>query len=131
MSYCPVYGCNSDCKKNSEKDVHFFAFPSEKYCEQRNRRKFWIEFCKRKAFKPSSCTRICSLHFAEDAYDPAHSPQFFKSIKSKETTLVRLRKDALPTLNKPMEGTGTSTKGKERRLTEKRNRTKVTKLSIQ
>jgi hypothetical protein len=73
MSYCPVYGCNSDAKKNPDR-VHFFAFPNGKSVAQQTRRKTWIEFCKRKAFKPLSNRRICSLHFAEDAYQPGHSP---------------------------------------------------------
>lgn len=124
--YCPVYGCTSDSKKNPGKGLHFFSFPGSKTHEQlRNRRKVWIEFCKRKAFtKPSPNTKICSLHFAEDAYDPAHSPKFLKSIGCQDQTLVLLKNHASPTLNKPMEKTAT----KQRKLTEKRRRRKVIRL---
>lgn len=81
--YCPVYGCTSDSQKPTSPPTHFFSFPSGKSADQQYRRKAWIEFCKRKAFQPSSGTRICSLHFAEDAYEPGNS--FAKIIKSKKS----------------------------------------------
>jgi hypothetical protein len=99
--YCPVYGCNSDSQQKSDNEtLHFFRFPDGKTSQQKSRRKAWIEFCKRKAFTPSNCTRICSLHFTEDAYEPAHSPQFLERIGWKEKMSVRLKADALPTINK-------------------------------
>lgn len=126
--YCPVYGCNSDSQKKVDEKISFFAFPRGKTPDQQYRRKAWIEFCKRKAFKPTPCTRICSLHFAEEAYEPAHSPQFLQLIKWKESFTLRLTREALPTLNKPTtsaSSTATSTSRKTRRLTEKRHRDKV------
>ena len=59
--------------------------------EQNSRRAVWEEFCKLKAFKPSLCTRICSLHFAEESYEPSHSPQFLESIGYTEKTSLRLK----------------------------------------
>ena len=97
--YCPVYGCNSDCKTTSE--IRFFQFPAGKSADQQCRRKAWIEFCKRKSFEPSSYTRICSLHFAEDVYEPGMSPAFLERLQGKETFRNQLKKDALPSLNKP------------------------------
>ena len=102
--------------------THFFSFPSGKSADQQYRRKAWIEFCKRKAFQPSSCTRICSLHFAEDAYEPGNSPQFLERLQFKEKFLVRLKKDALPTLNKALENPSTTTSGKTRDSTVRRQR---------
>lgn len=124
MSYCPVYGCNSDAKKNPG-GIHFFAFPNGKSVAQKTRRKAWIEFCKRKAFRPLSNSRICSLHFAEDAYEPGHSPQFLERLACKETFRVQLKTDALPTLNKPLTDTSTI---KARTLTQKRQREKVIQI---
>jgi hypothetical protein len=86
------------------------------------RRKAWIEFCKRKAFKPSSCTRIRSLHFAEHAYEQGQSPQFLKRIQCNETFRMQLKREALPTLNKPLIDPSTS---KTRTYTERRQRKKV------
>ena len=128
--YCPVYGCNSDSQKPANPPTHFFSFPSGKSADQQYRRKAWIEFCKRKAFKPSSCTRICSLHFAENAYEPGSSPQFLKRFEFKEQFLVRLKKDALPTLNKALEKPSATTSGKTRDSTVRRQRKKVTFLYI-
>jgi hypothetical protein len=57
-----------------------------------SRRAAWEEFCKRKAFKPSLCTRIYSLHFAEKSYEPSHySPQFLESIGYTEKTSLRVK----------------------------------------
>ena len=55
-----------------------------------------------KRFIPLSNSRICSLHFSEDAYEPGHSPQFLEHIGCEETFRVRLKSDALPMLNKPL-----------------------------
>ena len=105
MSYCPVYSCNSDAKKNRNR-IHFFAFPKGNSVAQQT-----------KAFIPLSNSRICVLHFSEDAYEPGHSPQFLEHIGFKETFRVRLKSDALPTLNKSLADASTS---KARILTEKK-----------
>jgi hypothetical protein len=117
MAYCPVFGCTSDSKKKrGVDDIHLFAFPSGPSKKQQTRRKIWVEFCKR-----SGNTRICSLHFVDDAFDPAHSPTFLKSIGCKDQTLVRLKNDAIPTLNKPLGETII----KQRKASEQRHRNKV------
>ena len=129
--YCPVYGCNSDSHLKTNENVNFFHFPSGKTPEQKSHRAAWVEFCKRKAFKPSPCTRICSLHFAEEAYEPSHSPQFLASIGYTEKTSLRLKPNALPTLDKPttsasVSNMSTSLQSKRtRRQTKKRQRQKV------
>ncbi|XP_028415481.1 uncharacterized protein LOC114538503 [Dendronephthya gigantea] len=120
--YCPVYGCNSSSKTDS--GIHFFSFPSGKSVDQQYRRKAWIEFCKRKYFSPSSCTRICSLHFNEDAYEPGNSPQFLQRIECKEKFSVRLKRDALPTLNKPLADSNQPKSIKTREHTLRRQRKK-------
>ena len=88
--------------KKNPSGIRFFSFPSGKSVAKQQRRKVWVEFCKRKKFNPSSCSRICSRHFTEDAYEKGHSPQFLEQIECKEAFRVRLRSDALPTLNKPL-----------------------------
>ena len=92
--YCHVYGCNSDSKTISE--IRFFRFPAGKSIDQQCRRKAQIEFCKRKAFKPSACTRICLPHFDKDAYEPGMSPAFLERLQCKETFKIQLKRDALP-----------------------------------
>ena len=100
-----------------------FSFPSGKSAAQQYRRKAWVEFCKRKEFNPSS--RICSRHFTEDAYEPGHSPQFLKRIECKEAFHLRLKSDALPTLNKPLLEASSS---KPRSATTRRQREKVSQI---
>ena len=103
--YCPVYGCSSDSQKNPSGITN--------------------AICKRKEFDPSSSSRICSRHFSEDAYEPGHSPQFLESIECKETFRLRLKSDALPTLNKPLLEVSTS---KPRTATARRQREKVSQI---
>ena len=102
--------------------IRFFRFPASKSADQQCRKKAWIEFCKRKSFKPLSCTRICSLHFAEDAYKPGMSPAFLERLQCKETFRNQLKKDALPSLNKPTVDVNKISKNRshsERRQTKK------------
>ena len=81
----------NDSQLKANRNVNFFRFPCGKMPEQNSRRVIWEEFCKRKAFKPSLCTIICSLPFAEESYEPSHSPQFLKSIGYTEKTSLRLK----------------------------------------
>ena len=112
--------------KKNDNNVSFFCFPGGKSYDQITRRNFWIEFCKRSGFTPTHSTRICSRHFSEDAYDPAHSPSFLKSIGCKESFNLRLKNDALPSLNKPKLSCEIPTK-KRRLHSERRQRTRVSK----
>ena len=72
--------------KNINKELNFSSFPADKDNEQRNRRKIWIEFSKRKAFKLTANTKICSLHITDDSYDPAHSPKLLSTIGRNDQT---------------------------------------------
>ena len=100
--YCPVYGCTSDSKKNTEKKIHF-SFPKPISKEEQKRCNIWIEFCKRKSFVPSKCTCLCSLHFSQDAYIPSHSPYFLESINFSGKRKLILKPDAVPTINKALD----------------------------
>lgn len=97
--YCPVYGCTSDSQNNSDK-LSFFEFPKATENGEKKRRAVWIDFCKRKNFVPTKCTRMCSLHFSSDAYVPSHSPEFLKSLNFFGKRKVLLQPDAVPTQNK-------------------------------
>ena len=101
--YCPVYGCTSDSKKNNEKKLHFFSFPKPISKEEQKRCNIWIEFCKRKSFVPSKCTCLCSLHFSPDAYIHSHSPYFLESINFSGKRKLKLKPDAVPTINKALD----------------------------
>ena len=98
--YCPVYGCNSDSKKSTEKKLNFFSFPKPVSKEEQKRCHFWIEICKQKSFVPSKCTCLCSLHFSQDAYIPSHSPYFLESINFSGKRKLILKPDAVPTINR-------------------------------
>ena len=101
--YCPVYGCTSDSKKNTEKKLRFFSFPKPNSKDEQKRRDIWIEFCKRKSFVPTKCTCLCSLHFSQDAYIPSHSPYFLESINFPGKHKLLLKPNAVPTINKALD----------------------------
>ena len=123
--YCPAYGCTSDSQNKSEQDLHFFEFPNN---EEKKRRGQWIDFCKRKNFVPTKSTRMCSLHFSNDAYVLSHSPEFLKSITFPGRRKLLLKADAIPTQNKPLEKIKEKESGSEskRRQTGALSRRKVT-----
>lgn len=123
--YCPVYGCTSDSQNNPEKLISFFEFPKATEHEEKKRRAVWIEFCKRKNFEPTKCTRMCSLHFSTDAYEPSHSPEFLKSINFLEKRKLLLKPDAIPTQNKVLDvirakGSASQSKRKQTRAFSRR-----------
>jgi len=61
MPYCAAFGCNSDSR--NEKDISWFSFPKDT-----TRCKSWVHYCKRKHFKPSKHSKICSKHFSMAQY---------------------------------------------------------------
>ncbi len=104
--YCSVYGCTSSSKNNSDGQLHFFSFPNaDKGGKEKSRAKAWIEFCKRKGFRPSKNACICSQHFDANSYLPSQSPDFLRSINFIGKRKVKLKDDASPTLNMPLNGT--------------------------
>jgi hypothetical protein len=118
-----VYGCNSDSQLKTNRN--FFRFPCGK---TPSRTAAWEEFCKREAFKPSPCTRICSLHFAEEEYEPSHSPQFLESIGYTEKTSLRVKPNVYQRLTSlwPALEFLTYLHRHNRRQTEKTNREETT-----
>ncbi len=93
--YCPVYGCNSDFKKNSDRLV-FFAFPSEKNQTEKIRRKQWIKSSNLQTTQDS-----VPAIFSDDSFVPSHSPALLASIGFKSKVKYILKDDAIPTQNKP------------------------------
>ena len=98
--YCSVYGCTSDSQRNPERKIHFFGFPKATNKQEKKR---WIDFCKRKYFVPTNSTCVCSLHFSSDAYILSHSPAFLQSINFSGKRKLILKSDAVPTENKSLD----------------------------
>lgn len=66
MTLCSVFGCasNNDRKRkkvDNDNNLHFYTFPKCDKSPLRHRK--WEHFCKRKNFKPSAGSVICSKHF--------------------------------------------------------------------
>ncbi len=67
--------------------------------------KHGLKLCKRKGFHPSKNACICSQHFDANFYLPSQSPDFLRSINFIGKRKVKLKDDASPMLNMPLNGT--------------------------
>ena len=82
---CSVNSCG---RKNSEKDIAFFFFPSLKLTQRHNA---WIRACHRdKGWKPSKNSVVCENHF--DLMD-------YLSCTDDKKKKKRLKRDVVPHLN--------------------------------
>lgn len=61
-SYCSAFGCNNSGAGN--KNVSFHSFP----LKNKNLIKVWLAKIKRKNFKPSKYSKICSDHFEPECF---------------------------------------------------------------
>lgn len=91
MSYCAVYGCKCTTKcKKKDRFMSFFSFPFGDASLMSK----WIVFCKRQDFKPTKNNKICSIHFAEDAF--VYQQSVLQTTKFSYRR--RLKNEAVPTL---------------------------------
>ena len=131
--YCPVYSWNSDIQKIQMKGSISLAFQAVKRQTSSTEEKHGLNSV---SANHSSLHLVResahSVHFAEDVYDPAHSPQYLQLTGWTNNIRLLLKKDALPTLKKPATSASipTATLRKTRKLTEKKHRDKVIKRSI-
>ena len=84
MFRCSVEGCGRETKKDG---VTLFRVPFEEDDGevQQNRRQQWISFIAEGKFagwKPSKSTRVCSLHFASDAFEDRFIADKAKKLES-------------------------------------------------
>jgi len=63
VAICAAALCKNSSKKNS--DIIFHSFPRNQSKELRQK---WIHFCKRKDIFNPTTSKICSEHFAPEAY---------------------------------------------------------------
>ena len=91
MVYCAVVGCSNGSKSGKS----FYSFPSKE--KERARHYQWLSRvrCKRRNWKPTKFSKICSDHFAGNSFlvDPAT----FASVGFNPGQM-RLKKDAVPTI---------------------------------
>ncbi|KAK7576198.1 hypothetical protein V9T40_012484 [Parthenolecanium corni] len=84
-NFCCAYGCSACSDIN--KDVMFHQFPDAKKDKERYLK--WFHAIKRKNFKPSKATKLCSLHFL---------PSDYTQSVSVIGGAPRLKKDAVPSV---------------------------------
>ena len=92
MVYCVAYNCKNGSFKNQPNGerVAFFAFP-----EKNALRKIWIGKIKRKNWKPSKGSKLCSKHFEDKCFE--QNMAVFRSLGWTAGRLT-LKKDAIPTI---------------------------------
>ena len=88
MVQCAAFNCQNYSK--SGYGVSFFRFPKDKALL-----KAWIHFIKRKNFKPTEHSRICSVHFTRECFEQNLDVLDQLGIKPAKLTLT---KGAIPTI---------------------------------
>ena len=79
-----------DDAQKSRKKIHFFKFPNEP-----TEREAWLKNISRRGFTPTSFSRVCSLHFANDCIRSASNDPRGRRSKLKK---VGLNEGAIPTI---------------------------------
>ena len=129
MVYCAAFNCKNGSSKNHEtqQKVSFFSFP-----ENKRMRDIWIEKIRRKNWKPTKSSKLCSQHFESSCF-----VQNFEAMQSVGWTAgrLRLKKDAVPTIFEySVEPTSVASKRKQptnvRTAFEKRRRQEVNIIVI-
>ena len=92
MVYCVAFNCKNGSFKNQPKQqkVAFFSFP-----EKNPLRQCWINKVRRKNWKPSKSSKLCSKHFEDSSF--VQNLVVLESIGWTATRL-RLKQDAVPTV---------------------------------
>ena len=92
MVYCVAFNCKNGSFKNQPKQqkVAFFSFP-----EKNPLRQCWINKVRRKNWKPSKSSKLCSKHFEDSCF--VQNLVVLESIGWAATRL-RLKQDAVPTV---------------------------------
>lgn len=93
MPQCSVLGCTNPSNKDVKPNL--FRFPKDLKL-----RKKWIDACKRKNWKPTPNSRICSDHFDEASFktthfhllDPQDRPKHSRTLKIGAVPLLKLSK---------------------------------------
>nr|XP_037268765.1 52 kDa repressor of the inhibitor of the protein kinase-like isoform X2 [Rhipicephalus microplus] len=86
-NYCAAHGCRSTYGRD---DVAFHKFPRDKKMAAK-----WVAAFKRKGFKPTRASVLCSKHFRDSDY--VRSPALTRSL-GLMTRCARLNSDAVPSV---------------------------------
>lgn len=89
---CSAYGCSES--DDSSKRLHFYRFPNRE--KSPNRHKKWIDFCKRKNFKPSKNSRLCSKHFKLEDFN--QSDVLREKLMPDTKVRINLNSGVIPTI---------------------------------
>ncbi|XP_071138376.1 uncharacterized protein [Mytilus edulis] len=118
ITYCVVYGCNSNSNSRCDKNIYWFTFPKD---SQRNRA--WVHYCKRQDFTPSKHSRICSKHFTLNQY--SRHPERLSEL-GYPGAKAALKDDAMPDIPVVVDAEkGPSSPKKPRSAFEKRQKRQV------
>ncbi|KAF0694399.1 THAP domain-containing protein 2-like, partial [Aphis craccivora] len=99
MTLCSVFGCasNNDRKRknvNNDNSLHFYTFPKRNKSPLRHRK--WENFCKRKNFKPSAGSVICSKHFLPLDFNQLDVLK--RQLMPESKFIIRLNPNAVPSI---------------------------------
>lgn len=92
MPICSAYGCSES--DESSKRLHFYRFPNREKSPSRHKK--WVDFCKRKNFKPSKNSRLCSKHFKHEDFN--QSDVLREKLMPDTKVRINLNSGVIPTL---------------------------------
>jgi len=113
MPCCNVTSCTNHTGRSTKNtNIRLFCFPKDRKFAER-----WLYLCRRADIKASISQykftdndRICSVHFAPDSYAELDlkSRMLIEKGTMTKAPAPKLKKDAVPTLNLPMDSAQTS-----------------------
>ncbi|XP_019750054.1 transmembrane protein 182 isoform X2 [Hippocampus comes] len=100
-SSCCVVGCRN--RKNTHRELVFYAIPAGKHPFEKNRRKLWLEAIRRENWTDAAIknARLCSAHFISGKASQQYgTPDFVPSVFPDRATVSRSRHSKLASENR-------------------------------
>ena len=85
--FCVAYGCNNNSKECKDKGISLHMFPKDPTLREQ-----WAFAMKRKGFKPTKNSSVCSVHFRPEDFEVDDKSQI------RERKRAHLKKNVIPTI---------------------------------
>lgn len=132
MPTCACVTCSNRSGECTDKTISFHKFP----LNDKNKLKLWTDNLQRgqnvitksgkiskvkKPWKPTTSSRLCSLHFTQDSFEEDNMFKYGLHAKEKK----KLKDDAVPTIFSHTSQSSTTTRAHSKQRQEKRARQEV------
>ena len=117
--FCVAYGCNNNSKECKDKGISLHMFPKDPTLREQ-----WAFAMKRKGFKPTKNSSVCSVHFRPEDFEVDDKSQI------RERKRAHLKKNVIPTIFTTGLPIHLQTAEKKRRVLQRVNPTPNVKLKF-